>query len=115
WLQEARRWQQGLRQLRKSLWSRRISLPSGDHDSNVEYDEQLQTKYYLLHVLISTDIHCETAERSLQSCLMEESHKLKVHTGSPARAAISGIYRGVLTRNAALVKRGLPDLLDYLI
>ena len=118
WLQQARRWQQDLRQLRKALWSRHISLPSGDHDSNVEYDEQLQTKYYLLHVAISTDIHCETAERSLQSCLPEPNlvpYTRRSRAEARAQEAIIEIYRGVLMRNAARVKRRLPELLDYLI
>jgi hypothetical protein len=69
WLHHAQAWQTGLRHLRKTLWERQITLPSGDHDSNVEYDEQLQTKFYLLHIAISTDIQCETAERALQSCV----------------------------------------------
>ncbi len=118
WLGQARHWQAGLRQLRKSLWARQISLPSGDHDSNVEYDEQLQTKYYLLHVLISTDIHCEIAERSLQSCLLKPSREEPAgesRLDSEANAVIVEVYRGVLTQNAALVKRMLPGLMEYLI
>lgn len=113
WLAQARRWQQGLGQLRKELWKRPISLPSGDHDSNVEYDEQLQTKYYLLHVVISTDINCETAERSLQSCLISANGKSARQV--PHQETIAEIYRGVLTRNAALVQQRLPQLLAYLI
>ncbi len=117
WLGQARRWQQGLRQLRKAIWQRPISLPSGDHDSNVEYDEQLQTKYYLLHGIISTDINCETAERTLQSCLPQDAVSGYIETlpDAQTRFAIVEIYRGILTHNAALVKRGLPELLDSLI
>ncbi len=117
WLSQARRWQEGLRQLRKAVWQRPISLPSGDHDSNVEYDEQLQTKFYLLHGIISTDINCETAERSLQSCLPQDAVSGYIETlpDAPTRFAIVEIYRGILTRNAALVKRGLPELLESLI
>lgn len=118
WLAQTRQWQQGLGQLRKDLWQRPISLPSGDHDSNVEYDEQLQTKYYLLHVVISTDINCETAERSLQSCLISTRHDKKSPTAAqkiPHQETIAEIYRGVLTQNAALVKQRLPQLLTYLI
>ena len=117
-LNQARHWQQGLRQLRKAIWQRPISLPSGDHDSNVEYDEQLQTKYYLLHGIISTDINCETAERSLQSCLPPKANGSAPAKSSPdaqTRTAIVEIYRGILTHNAALVKRGLPELLESLM
>lgn len=110
WLEQTRHWQTGLRQLRKSLWSQQISMSSGDHDSNVEYDEQLQTKYYLLHALISTDIHCEIAERSLRSCLPKDSPKEQKD-----QSAMVEVYRGVLTRNTALVKRMLPALLEELI
>ncbi|MCA9070522.1 MAG: hypothetical protein KDA84_16435, partial [Planctomycetaceae bacterium] len=118
WLSQIRRWQQGLGHLRKDLWKRPITSPSGDHDSNVEYDEQLQTKYYLLHVVISTDINCETAERSLQSCLISthnEKTSPKIASSVPPHETIAEIYRGVLTRNASLVKQRLPQLFAYLI
>jgi hypothetical protein len=117
WLVQAKHWQAGLRQLRKSLWARQISLPSGDHDSNVEYDEQLQTRYYLLHGAISTDIHCEIAERSLQGCLIGPSPEASddADDNPKGETAIVEIYRGVLTGNASLVKRMLPALLDDLI
>ncbi len=127
WLHTVRRWQYDLRQLRKSIYKRPISQPSGDHDSNVEYDEQLQTKNYLLHVIISTDINCETAERTLESCNLTPSafgldQPLKKPGSTSCAAAdtpgfqtIVEIYRGVHTGNTSFVKRKLPALLECLI
>lgn len=48
WLQRVEQIQRELERLSDTLWKREISAPAGDHDANVEYDAQLQTKLYLV-------------------------------------------------------------------
>jgi hypothetical protein len=126
-------WQQRVGQLRVELtrligavWDYKISEPSGDHDSNVEYDLQLQTKFYLLHTLIATHVSCRTAQRSLLCCLPAESAdedkaaEATRASGPPVgfpdedEPHVLAMYRGVMRRDTPEVSRLLPKLLKEL-
>lgn len=111
WQRRVAQLQTDLGQLLNSVWERQIAAPSGDHDSNVEYDMQLQTKFYLLHTIIATHVNCRIAERSLLCCLPVE----RAYQDMPEDERLIGqVYRGVLTRDVPLVRQLLPMLLRKL-
>ncbi len=57
--------QDELLKLMHSVWDHGIDETGGDHDANVEYDIQLQTKFYLLNTIIATHLNCGVAEIGL--------------------------------------------------
>jgi hypothetical protein len=71
WHRQAQRWQIDLAELMEAVWDHEISESSGDHDANVEYDIQLQVKFFLLHQIISTLICLRNAERLLNGIIPE--------------------------------------------
>ena len=69
WLERVERVQQELLKLLDDLSKREITAPPGDHDSNVEYDAQLQTKLYLVQTTINTVVSFRSAQWFLQAAL----------------------------------------------
>jgi hypothetical protein len=99
--------QKELGQLLESLYKREISAPSGDHDANVEYDAQLQTKLYLLQVTVNTIVAFRSAEWSLLAAL----------PAPPAKGTLSALDDTIITVLRALhrgdgdeVRKQLPAL-----
>jgi hypothetical protein len=85
WLKRVRSLQDDLLILMNAVWEREVDESGGDHDANVEYDIQLQTKFYLLNTIIATHINCRVAEVGLlcllptetaQKSLEEEDHQM---------------------------------------
>lgn len=111
WRQRTRELQTELTGLLNAVWDHEIAAPSGEHDSNIEYDLQLQTKFYLLHNVIATHINCRVAERSLLCCLPAG---LDGEDVPPDEQDTVQLYRGVLTRNVDLVRNLLPGFLKRL-
>ena len=73
WAKRVRKLQEDLLSLMTSIWEQELDATSGDHDANVEYDIQLQTKFYLLNTVIATHINCRVAEVGLL-CLLPSSN-----------------------------------------
>ncbi|WP_166828364.1 hypothetical protein [Thalassoroseus pseudoceratinae] len=115
WIQHVNRLQRGLQKLMTNIWDFDILPSSGDPDSNVEYDEQVQTQFYLVQTIMTTAVGLQGAERSLRSCipvginLLGESRKR-----SAEETAILEVYRGILTRKPTQVQQALPRLLKHL-
>lgn len=111
WLEQANALETGLERLIEDIWNRAVSESSGDHDANVEYDIQLQTKFYLLHVAITTCLSCRTAQWCLTCTLPLEG---------PARDSardfvrVLDVYRGILQNDPVEVRRLLPALIRQL-
>ena len=103
WHMRARELQRELSRLLREVARETIGAPSGEHDSNVEYDMQLQAKVYLLHLIIATQVACRNAQRCLAGILPDEPQK--------TRGVIARVYRGVLTGDAGAVRQHLPVLL----
>ncbi|MBM82180.1 MAG: hypothetical protein CMJ78_16560 [Planctomycetaceae bacterium] len=111
WARHARSLQAGLLSLLNSIWDYQISTPSGDHDSNVEFDMNLQTKFYIVHTIISTHINCRVAELSLLSWLDEDDVDLELNE---VEVLTVQVYRSVLQRDLARVNVLLPKFLSRL-
>ncbi|WP_437202356.1 hypothetical protein [Planctomicrobium sp. SH664] len=111
WHRQAQRWQIDLAELMENIWDHEISEPMGDHDSNVEYDIQLQVKFYLLHQVISTLICLRNAERLLNGIIPEE---VDVPRGTEQDRQLARIYRAVIQRDVATVRELMPPFLSRL-
>lgn len=107
WRRRVHDLQDELMQLTRSIWKREIALPSGEHDSNVEYDLNLQTKFYLLHNLITTHVNCRTAERHLLCCLPPKVFERELPHDE--RLMIRA-HRAIMRRDISSVRRSLPSL-----
>jgi hypothetical protein len=111
WHRQARSWQSDLAELMHSVWEYEIHESSGDHDSNVEYDIQLQVKFYLLHHIVSTLIALRNAERLLAGCLPTSAAAPRPSADEERLAAI---YRASIRRDSAEVQRLLVDVIGWL-
>lgn len=109
WHAQTQRWQIDLAELMEGVWDHEIAAPSGEHDANVEYDIQLQVKFYLLHQIIATLICLRNGERLLAGCLPPK-------TDAPPRPdhVLGDTYRAIIRRDAAAVGKLLPDTLTWL-
>ncbi|QDT41187.1 hypothetical protein Pan241w_12470 [Gimesia alba] len=112
WIQHTEHLQQELVVLLNSIWNYQIPKPSGDHDSNIEYDLQLQTKYYLMHAIIITTVNCRSARLMLVSTLPQTEAESEL---SENESLLVPIYRGVLTRDVELIKREFPTFLSNIV
>jgi hypothetical protein len=111
WQRRALENQHELSRLMEAVWSHPIPDPSGDHDSNVEYDRQLQLKFSILHAVILAQVSTQQAQRCLQSCL-KPGRAIKAETDLD-RSLIE-MYRGVFRSDPVAVRRALPNLLANL-
>lgn len=113
WVKHLGEMQEGLRKLMDHLWEFEIAPPSGEHDSNVEYDMQLQTKLYLLQTVIAVQITCRIAERGL-GCFLPGVEARKRSKTASADMHLTALYRAVLRGDIDEVKTTLPSLLTTL-
>ena len=111
WHRQAQRWQIDLAELMENLWDREIFAPMGDHDGNVEYDIQLQVKFYMLHQVINTLICLRNSERLLNGIIPDD---ITVPRGTEQDRRLAGIYRAVIQRDTETVRDLLPSLLSRL-
>ncbi|MEQ9065801.1 MAG: hypothetical protein RLO18_03710, partial [Gimesia chilikensis] len=109
WIQHTENLQQELVVLLNSIWSYQLPKPSGDHDSNIEYDLQLQTKFYLMHAIIITTVNCRSARLMLLATLPESEAEKEL---SENERLLVPVYRGVLTRDIELVRKEFPAFLS---
>ncbi|NOX55195.1 MAG: hypothetical protein GXP27_12315, partial [Planctomycetes bacterium] len=111
WLRTVRRNQQGLQQLLLALWEYQIPEPSGDHDSNVEYDFHLQNKFYLLQTVINALVHYGTAERCLLCCLPAEAASRHVaREDEQLMKLFHAVFRDDVNRARSLLPAALASL-----
>lgn len=108
WLDHTKRVQGDLRKLAADLWQRELSAPPGDHDSNVEYDAQLQTKLYLLQTTLNTIVTFRAAEWSLQAAIPTDGSPNSTEKG--LSEAIIAVLRPLHAGNAAEVRKQLLPL-----
>lgn len=111
WLRHSIDVQADLGRLIEQLWKREIGEASAEHDVNIEYDTQLQTKLFLIQTTIQTALSCRSAQWCLACALSPADDTVKT-TADDVR--IIDIYRGVMQRNDEEVRRVLPGLLRSL-
>lgn len=107
WIERVEGVQSDLLRLLDDLSQREISAPPGDHDSNVEYDAQLQTKLYLVQTIINTVVSFRTADWFLQAALAAPSPK---GGRAPIDAQVVVLLQSVLKGDAVEVRALLPLL-----
>ncbi len=105
----------GLARLLASVREYELAAPSGEFDSNVEFDTQFQTKLYLLHTIISTMVNFQGAGRALACCLPAPVSR---KPGTKQKTSLDGhfldVARAVFRREPAEVRRLFPQLLKQL-
>ncbi len=111
WLRHSIDVQADLGNLIDHLWKQEIGEASAEHDVNIEYDTQLQTKLFLVQTTIQTALSCRSAQWCLACALSPADDTVKT-TADDVR--IIDIYRGVMQRNEEEVRRVLPGLLRSL-
>ena len=111
WLQHSIDVQTDLGRLVDHLWKQEIGEASAEHDVNIEYDTQLQTKLFLIQTSIQTALSCRSAQWCL-ACALSPADSTVKSTADDVR--IIDIYRGVMQRNEDEVRRVLPGLLKSL-
>lgn len=111
WRSQTQRWQVDLAELMEAIWDHEIAGSSGEHDANVEYDIQLQVKFYMLHQVINTLICLRNADRLLSGCLPEDTS-----TGGRAEddPELSTLIRAVVRRDIETVRKSLSTVLEWM-
>lgn len=109
WWRRTRELQRQLVRLLREVKAFDIPEPSGDVDSNIEFDLQVQTRFYLLHAIVSTHISVGAAERSLAAAVPGFRFDEGV---SKDEQRVGEVYRAVLRGDVPEVKRLLPKLVS---
>lgn len=105
WQDQCRQWEVQLRKLIGEVWKHEIPQSSGDHDANVEYDLQLQVKYYLLNQIITALVCLGTARRMLEGCHTEGSGRRRE---GEAPQHVARLCAAVVRRDSQEARRLLP-------
>ena len=108
WRDQVRGMQKGLRILLEDVRDYEVSTIPGDSESNIEFDIELQSKFYLLHAIVSTSVSFRESERLLQCCLNDGS------ASGRTEARIVDIYRAVFQQDHESVAKNLPPLKQHL-
>ena len=110
WSRRLRSIQQDLSRFLEDVWDYEISTVGGDLDSNIEFDIQLQSKFFLLHTAVGACVSCRESERFLNSCLPKNDEE----SGS-TEYLIVDLHRAIFRRDAAAVRRLLPGLRSEIV
>ncbi|MEX0716997.1 MAG: hypothetical protein WD066_10430 [Planctomycetaceae bacterium] len=110
WIRRCEEFEAGLVRLMNSVWDYESVASGGDHDANVEYDFELQTKFYLLNNIVNTHVGMRTAKWFLLGCLPPFATK----ADSAEEPLVAATYRAVFRRDVAEVRRLLPQVVAEL-
>jgi hypothetical protein len=111
WCQRAGELRVELNRLLISLTNADIAAPGGDVDSNIEHDMQVQTRFYLQHITMKTQVSCLEAERFLACCL--SGYADDVERSEEEQATVE-LHRAIFHRDVAETRRLLPGYLKGL-
>ena len=111
WHRQSQRWQIDLAELMEVVWDYDIGESSGDHDANIEYDMQLQVKYFLINQIVATLICLRNAERLLNGIIPDE---IAIPRGTEQDRQLAGVYRAIVQRDVGAVREMMPGLLNRL-
>ncbi|ODA32692.1 hypothetical protein A6X21_20310 [Planctopirus hydrillae] len=112
WLKQCVELQQQLKLLMDDLEKHGVIESSGDHEANIEFDMQIQTKFYLLQSIIYIQISAQVARWCLEALLAETTGKI-VASDHEEQMIVESIL-GILRRDPAEVRKLLPALLKEL-
>lgn len=110
WRGQIELWERDLLRLMHTVWKYQIPPSSGDHDANVEYDLQLQVKFYLLTQIITTIVCLKNARRLLLGTAAEAA----TPDGGDEERMMAAMYAAVVRRDADTVRQLVPPFLKWL-
>lgn len=93
-----------------------ISLPSGNFESNYEYDVQLQAKYSLQYRIVDTILTCRKAGWWLHACFPtpHSSDGSQSEKSASASRSIAEFFAFVFRQDIVQIRRMLPNFLRWL-
>jgi hypothetical protein len=112
WSERTRHVEEELKRLITDLAGREISAPQGDHDSNIEYDAQLQSKMYLIQATVNAAASFRLAGWMLSAANgVADDHAQ--HT-SALDATLVTFLSHVMRGDVVAVRQSLPGFLKIL-
>jgi len=112
WIRQVRAFRRGFSVLLSEVADYSIPPPTGNPDSNLEFDIQMQARYYLLHKTVTVAAEFRTAEWYLRSLLDDAGYQdAKVPANS---RKIANLIRHVLRGDVVGIRRQLPGVLKLL-
>lgn len=111
WYRKTVELQKSLTHLLVGVWEQEIEGGRGDHDSNVEYDIQLQSKFHLLYAIINSYVNVYFASWSLLCLVGKESSALAEDRDE--RLMID-FFRAIFNRQTDQVRALTPRMLERL-
>jgi hypothetical protein len=114
WRRQCRRWESDLLQLMDQVVTRAVQTPSGEHGETIEFDLQLQVKYYLLNQVLVALLSLKNAERMLAGCVPGKESLAPPPGDDDLEATLSSVYGAVVRRDGELLAVRLPSLLRQL-
>lgn len=112
WLRQVRRNQERLTILMEAVWREPITQPTGDAESNIEYDRQMQWKLALLHAIVAAHVDCQQAQLCLSSALPAPRAS---QFGNDRDRRLASLYRAIFRGDLSSVRRILPTVLADLV
>ncbi|MEX1097344.1 MAG: hypothetical protein WED34_14965 [Planctomycetales bacterium] len=110
WIRRCGEIEAELLRLMNAIWDYEIAAAGGDHDANVEYDFEVQTKFYLLNNIVGTHVHVRTAKWFLLGCLPPFATSAE----SAEDPLVAATYRAVFRRDVPELRRLLPQVVAEL-
>ncbi|MFV0445953.1 MAG: hypothetical protein ACK5Q5_20440 [Planctomycetaceae bacterium] len=114
WRNQCRRWESDLLGLIDQLVAHGMETPSGETGDTIEFDLQLQVKYYLLNQILVSLLSLKNAERMLAGCLPGSTSTPAPNSEHELEETLCTIYGAVVRRDADTVAACLPTLLRLL-
>jgi hypothetical protein len=111
WYRKTVELQTSLTHLLVGVWDQEVEGGRGDHDSNVEYDIQLQSKFHLLYAIINSYVNVYFASWSLLCLVGKESSALAEDRDE--RLMID-YFRAIFNRQTDRVRTLTPRMLERL-
>lgn len=112
WVRRAGTFRRELGRLLGEVSDYEISPPTGSADSNMEFDIQMQARYYLQHKLAAAAAESRAAEWSLLA-LFEPHEPLPFEAAEPTRQ-IAAVLRAVYRGDTVTLRRELPGFLKLM-
>ncbi|MCH7685732.1 MAG: hypothetical protein IH899_03470 [Planctomycetes bacterium] len=108
WHEHVIRMQKDLFRLLNAVYHYEIGTLPGDVDANMEFDVQLQTKFFLMHTILNICLQFRTTEWHLLACLPEQETKKERAAES---RLVADLCRCVIRGDVVSVKEQLPKFL----
>jgi hypothetical protein len=110
WYDHVIRMQKDLVRLLNAVYHYDIGSLPGDVDANMEFDVQLQTKFFLMQTLLNVCLQFRATEWHLLACLPEQEQETRKKRTAESRL-VADLCRCVIRGDVVSVKEELPKFL----